>query len=34
MNRKLSASIIVVIGLVLLLFAVYYKQFEQIFAQI
>jgi hypothetical protein len=34
MNRKLSASIIALIGLVLLLLAIYYKQFEQILAQI
>jgi hypothetical protein len=34
MNRKVSASIIVLIGLVLLLLAIYYRQLEQILTQI
>lgn len=34
MNRKLNAAIIAIIGVVLLLLAIYYKQFEQILVQI
>ena len=34
MNRKLSASIIALVGVMLLLLAIYYKQFEQILSQI